>query len=272
MEHLNKDVRRGRELPASARMALAVLGALTLIAIAAAARAEVKPGDMITPANASKVKDLVSPGVYYKVENGMSMKIVPSGASRLAAALQGRDREIFRAGAAQPRQSQPGRLCRRAAVPADRPQRSAGRRPRSCGTTSSGRCSPTTTICVSTIARAFTAARNKPNNVVQYYQIGHYAGYDLVGRVEVEPMPVDPDFKKTSRLWLFGLYPVLSPQAERGDGIHSISLRAARSRRRRLELERGDAPGSPSQRVDHEHRDRRADLESRSLLGLQRQD
>ncbi len=32
-------------------------------------------------------------------------------------------------------------------------------------------------------------------------------------------MPIDPDFKKTNRLWLFALYPVLSPQAERGDGI-----------------------------------------------------
>ncbi len=68
MEHLRKDVRRDREWPAPARMAVAVLAALTFIAIAAAARAEVKPGDLITPANASKVKDLVSPGVYYKVD------------------------------------------------------------------------------------------------------------------------------------------------------------------------------------------------------------
>ena len=46
--------------------------------------------------------------------------------NRLAAALQGCDREVFGAGAAQPRQSQPRRLRRRAAVPADRHQRSAG--------------------------------------------------------------------------------------------------------------------------------------------------
>ena len=79
MEHFSKDVRKFRELRAPARMVLAMLAALTFIAIAAAARAEVKPGDFITPANASKVKDLVSPGVYYKVLNGMSMKIVPTG-------------------------------------------------------------------------------------------------------------------------------------------------------------------------------------------------
>ena len=38
----------------------------------------VKPGDMITYANSYKVKDLVSPGVYYKVTQGMTMKIVPT--------------------------------------------------------------------------------------------------------------------------------------------------------------------------------------------------
>ena len=59
MEHFSKDVRKFRELRAPARMALAVLAALTFIAIAAAARAEVRPGDFITPANASNVKDLV---------------------------------------------------------------------------------------------------------------------------------------------------------------------------------------------------------------------
>ena len=53
---------------------------------------------------------------------------------------------------------------------------------------------------------------NKPNNVINYYQIGHYAGYDLVGRVEVEPMPIDPDFKKTNRLWLLGSFRCFRPR------------------------------------------------------------
>ncbi|HEY2663300.1 MAG TPA: DUF1329 domain-containing protein, partial [Candidatus Binataceae bacterium] len=61
-------------------------GAVSLLAVATiavsmttgAARAQVKPGDMITAENASKVKDLVAPGVYYKVLHNMSMKIVPT--------------------------------------------------------------------------------------------------------------------------------------------------------------------------------------------------
>ena len=40
--------------------------------------AEVKPGDFINADNATKVQNLVSPGVYYKVAHGMSMKIVPT--------------------------------------------------------------------------------------------------------------------------------------------------------------------------------------------------
>src|SRR5581483_898012 len=34
-----------------------------------------------------------------------------------------------------------------------------------------------------------------------------------------EPLPTDPDFKDTRRLWLFGLYPILSPQEIRGTGF-----------------------------------------------------
>src|SRR5208282_2628838 len=38
--------------------------------------AQVSPDDVITPAKADKVKDLVSPGVYQRVKNGLAMKIV----------------------------------------------------------------------------------------------------------------------------------------------------------------------------------------------------
>jgi hypothetical protein len=47
--------------------------ALAFMATCAPSFAEVQPGDLITPVNAAKVKELVSPGVYYKVVNGMSM-------------------------------------------------------------------------------------------------------------------------------------------------------------------------------------------------------
>ncbi|HLX37871.1 MAG TPA: hypothetical protein VKR29_08715, partial [Candidatus Binataceae bacterium] len=40
--------------------------------------ASVKPGDLITPDNASLVRDLVSPGNFALVVQGMRMKIVPT--------------------------------------------------------------------------------------------------------------------------------------------------------------------------------------------------
>ena len=42
------------------------------------AQAEVKPGDVITKDNASKVADLVSPGNYVLIREGMQLRIVPT--------------------------------------------------------------------------------------------------------------------------------------------------------------------------------------------------
>ncbi len=49
---------------------------LLVIASAGFASAQVSPGDTITKANADKVKDFVSPGVYWCVQHGWPMKII----------------------------------------------------------------------------------------------------------------------------------------------------------------------------------------------------
>jgi hypothetical protein len=56
--------------------ALALTIALALCA--GTSRAEVHDGDVITPASASKVENLVSPGNFVLVEQGMKMKIEPA--------------------------------------------------------------------------------------------------------------------------------------------------------------------------------------------------
>lgn len=48
---------------------------LAVLVTPAAGRADVAPGDVITTANAEKVKDLVSPGMYWCVQHGWPMKI-----------------------------------------------------------------------------------------------------------------------------------------------------------------------------------------------------
>ena len=55
-----------------------VLTMLAVLGLGTPSHAQVKPGDFITPANAEKVRDVVGPGVFYKVQNGMTMKIVPT--------------------------------------------------------------------------------------------------------------------------------------------------------------------------------------------------
>src|SRR5215469_3601514 len=57
---------------------VAAAAMLAVLAFTAPVHAQVKPGDFITPENASKVENLVGPGVYYKVQHGMTMKITPT--------------------------------------------------------------------------------------------------------------------------------------------------------------------------------------------------
>jgi hypothetical protein len=52
-------------------LAIAVVSAATAVA-------QVKPGDVITPSNALKVENLVSPGNFALVKQGMMMKITPT--------------------------------------------------------------------------------------------------------------------------------------------------------------------------------------------------
>src|SRR5258708_17950077 len=180
--------------------------------------AGVKPGVFITVTNATQVKDLVSPGVYYKVQHGMTMKIVPTlrvdwpppykdATEKYSSQVQlSKDRRTvvgYVAGQPFPLidANDPDVATKVVWNNVFRPIQSDDYDLRyfDCDTVYTG--------------------YNKPFFEVAYGQLGHYAGYDLVGRTEVDPLPIDPDFKKTNRLWLFGLYPVLAPQEIRGVGF-----------------------------------------------------
>jgi Protein of unknown function (DUF1329) len=198
-----------------------LVGGIALFALGTAAAtsiASVKPGDVITPQNAAKVKDLVPPGVFYMVRRGMHMDIVPT--QRIDWPPPYRDAtEKY---AAQVRLTPDHRSL--IGYVAGQP------------------------FPLLDVNDPYIAQKIIWNNVfrpitsddydlrfydcqVQYINpghaqriindiwVGHYAGYDLVGRTEVEPLPIDPDFKKTNRLWLFALYPILAPADAYGTGL-----------------------------------------------------
>jgi hypothetical protein len=200
----------------SAVVAIAI--GLAMFSQSPAVLAEIKPGEVVTADNAARIRELVSPGVYYKVQQGMSIKIVPTERMDWPPPYK----EATEKYSGQVRLSNDGRTVVGyvAGVPfplvdANDPQ-------------------VATKIAWNNVFRPIwtddydlrfydcdTAyeARHAQTSQVDYFQVGHYAGYNLVGRVEVDPMPVDPDFKQSGRYWLFALYPTLSPQQLRGDGF-----------------------------------------------------
>jgi hypothetical protein len=199
---------------AAAAVTLAAWGLL-----AGNANAQVKPGDLITMQNAYKVKNLVSPGVYYKVAHGMQMKIVPTQRIDWPPPYKDATEKY----SSQVRLSQDRRTVVGYVAGQPFPLIDANDPDVAVKVIWNNVFRPITTDdydlrfydCDSDYERP-----GKPqDSQIEYFQIGHYAGYDLVGRTEVQPLPIDPDFKTSNRLWMFGLYPILSPADIRGNGF-----------------------------------------------------
>jgi hypothetical protein len=191
---------------------------LAVVGLSTPSHAQVKPGDFITPENAEKVRDVVGPGVFYKVQHGMTMKIVPTE----------------RVDWPPPYMDATEKYSAQVRLTPDH---------RSLAGYVAGQPFPlidvndpdiATKIIWNNVFRPITTddydlrfydcdsayqRQGAQQQQIEYFQIGHYMGYDLVGRTEVEPTPIDPDFRATGRYWLFGLYPILAPNEIRGTGL-----------------------------------------------------
>ena len=182
------------------------------------AGAQVKPGDFITVENAAKVKDLVSPGVYYKVQRGMTMKIVPAERVEWPPPYK----EATEKYSAQVRLSSDHRSVAGYVAGQPFPFVDANDPYAAEKIVWNNAFRPISTDDYD--LRFYDCASeyggyHRPYQPIYYMQVGHYAGYALVGRTEVEPLPIDPDFLRTGRYWLSGLYPTLAPQEARGSGF-----------------------------------------------------
>lgn len=254
-----------REAANIGRFARSLLAtAILFCLIAVPASAQVKPGDFITPDNASKVKDLLPPGTYARVLHGMTIKVEPteridwpqpyteatekySGQVRLTP--DQRTLEGYVAGQPFPIIDANDPLA------AQKVMWNEVFRPISTDDYD---------------LRWFDCdsvywGKNKPFFEITDIEIGHYAGYNEVGRTEVEPIPTDPDFKTSGRLYEALLYPVLSPATGRGTGILKFRYADPRHdddswtwtpgtrRLRRLSYTLSDDPAGGAQSYDPNH-------------------
>ncbi len=201
---------------------LALRSAFVTIAVAlmlaTPSHAEVKPGQVINAENASLVKDLVPPGVYYRVTMGMQMDIVAPDRVNWPPPY----REATEKYSSQVRLSNDHRTL--LGYVAGQPFALLDINDPDIATKIiwNNVFRPITTDDYD--LRFFDCQEQYPklngaHRVINDVQVGHYAGYNLVGRTEVDPLPADPDFRISGRLWLFALYPVLSPEDQRGVGM-----------------------------------------------------
>lgn len=196
----------------------AIASCLASLMIVSAVQAEVKPGEVIGAQNATQVRQLVSPGVYYAVTHGMRMEIVPTGRIEWPPPYK----EATEKYSGQVRLSEDRRTVVGYVAGQPFPLIDTNDPDVAIKLVWNNVFRPISTDDYDLRFYDCQTQYIKPGQdqrIIDDIEIGHYAGYDLVGRTEVDPMPIDPDYRVTGRMWLFGLYPILAPQEARGQGL-----------------------------------------------------
>jgi len=187
---------------------------IAIIPRAVPAGAQVKPGDVITPDNASKVEGLVSPGNLILVRQGMKMKIVPTGHLDWPPPYKAATEQY----SPQVSLSPDGELKNYAAglpfplVDANDPQ---------AATKIMWNFAFRPLYTDDLDARGVEIVSHAAGSAdpIEHFSIGHMGFYKYVGRTEVAPVPVDKDILNTGIAFRAGAYPILDPPEMRGAGI-----------------------------------------------------
>ncbi len=188
--------------------------AIAVVSSAIPAVAQVQPGDIITPANASKVEALVSPGNFILVKHGMTMKIIQTGHLDWPPPYKAATEQY----SPQVSLTSDGELKNYVAglpfplVNANDPQ---------AATKIMWNFAFRPLYTDDVDARDVEAVSHRAGSAdeIEHFTFGHLGFYKYVGRTEVAPMPIDPDILKTGIASRAGAYPVLEPAELRGAGI-----------------------------------------------------
>jgi Protein of unknown function (DUF1329) len=182
--------------------------------IAAPAGAQVNPGDVITRDNAPKVAGLVSPGNLLLVQQGMTMRIVPTGQldwpPPYKAATEKYSPQVSLTSAGELKNYVAGLPF--PVVDANDPQ------------------AATKIVWNFAFRPEYTDDIDAQNvdivshdpasaDAIEHFSLGHMGLYKYVGRTEVAPVPVDKDVFETGIAFRAGAYPFLEPAEFRGAGI-----------------------------------------------------
>jgi hypothetical protein len=196
--------------------ALALLLVGSLMFCGSAAFAAVKPGDVITPNNAAQVQDLVSPGNYILVQHGMEMNIIPTSKLDWPPPFKTATEKYSPQVVLNPDGTlknyvagQPFPL-----LDPNDPQMAT-----KLMWNYSFRPLYTDDADLRYPEIASYVGISKDLEPLSYFTVGHFAFYNNIGRIEVPPVPVDPDFNASGVRYKFAFYPFLEPGDLRGYGL-----------------------------------------------------
>ena len=195
---------------------LVVLALFNLASPKIAYAASVKPGDLITPDNASLVSDLVSPGNFALVKQGMRMKIVPSERLDWPPPYKAATEKY----AAQVGLNDQGELHN---YVAGQPFPSIDPNDPHAATKAMWNFSFRPQYTDDADIRDVEIVSGRPSSAlpgpIEHFTIGHFAFYNNMGRTEVNPVPTDPEATGAGIRYRFGAFPFLEPEEIRGFGF-----------------------------------------------------
>ncbi len=198
------------------KLEVAMLTALAILSIAGSAGAGVIPGDTITKDQAGKVTDLVSPGNLILVQQGMTMKIVPTDRLEWPPPYRSATEKY----SPQVSLAPDGTLKGYAAglpfplVDANDPN---------AALKVMWNFSYRPLYTDDAISKNVEIASYRPGSSiadpVAHFTIGNVGFYNNTGRTEVNPIPTDPEATRANIRYRFGAYPFLEPSEMRGFGF-----------------------------------------------------
>ena len=176
--------------------------------------AQVKPGDVITKENAAQVKDLLSPGNYQMVLEGMQMNIVPTTKLEWPPPYTQATEKY----SSQTELAPDGSLKN---FVAGLPFPLVDPNDPNVATKIMWNFSFRPLYSDDIDARGVEVSSYGPRggDPLSYFTVGHFSFYNNIGRIEVPPIPTDPDAQASGIRYRFGFYPFLEPTGMRGFGL-----------------------------------------------------